>query len=311
MIPHYYRGMGSQTRYASHAANKREQRIEALDRLIFNIHALFGGRHLAVLDHADKAAQLGRVQSISSIEYDIVVCTTGHHHLVHDISCPSVYFQHHPVKSEPIWLGLATQQAMAEQCGRYDYYCYLEDDIILHDPYFFLKLQAFNSKSTPRQLLLPQRYELPWISGRLRKHYYTKLYSDYAQWRQSERPDRFCLDFLGCSIELEQPGLIHAGCYFLTAEQFEFLVRKPEYGSSDGIPIDRALDLAATRAIASHFMVYKPSCNNLDFFEVEHGVGNMFDQLELQADGNITWSWSNQWFDFAASDQDSVELLEK
>ena len=307
LVPHYYRGMGNKTRYASHSSSKRGQRIQALDRLIFQIHALYGNRQIKTVDHA--AAVLGKASSVTQFEFDIVICTTGHHHLLHEISCPSSFYHHLPLQSEPIWLGFAAQKVMRDQHGRYDYYCYLEDDIILHDPYFFIKLQFFNSKTPINHLLLPQRYETPWANGMLKKNYYSKIYSDYTSHKKPELALRYQFEYLGYPIELVQPGFVHAGCYFLNAVQFELLVATPEFGNYSGVPVDRALDLAASLAVGSHFVVFKASGGNLDFFEVEHGVGNMFDQVTLQEGGCISWSWDNKTLDFKGSDEQEADLL--
>lgn len=309
VVPHYYRGMGANTRYASHSIRKKRQRVYALDRLIFQIHALYGSRQIKTLNHDHAKAALGWAQSTTQNEFDIVICTAGRDHLLYDISCPSSFYHHQQLQSEPIWLGFAAQRFMLDQKGRYDYYCYLEDDIILHDPYFFAKLRFFSDMAPAHHLLLPQRYETPWIIDGLKKQYYTKLYSDYAEHLKPDMALQYSFDFLGCRIELTQPGLIHAGCYFLNAEQFAYISDKPEFASHRDVPLDRALDAAASLAISSHFLVFKPAGNNLDFFEVEHGVGNMFDQITLQPDGVISWDWSSASFDFHASDQRQAKQL--
>ncbi len=309
VVPHYYRGMGDNTRYASHSNRKKAQRIQALDQLIFQIHSLYGNRHIKTINHDHEKAALRWAQSTTQNDFDIVVCTTGHDHLLYEISCPGNFYHHLKLQSEPIWLGFAAQRFMLDQKGRYDYYCYLEDDIILHDSGFFIKLRFFNDTAPAHHLLLPQRYETPWIIDGLKKQCYTKVYSDYAEYIKPERALHYSFDFLGCPIDLVQPGLVHAGCYFLSAEQFEYVSGKPEFANYQDVPVDRALDAAASLAIASHFLVFKPSGSNLDFFEVEHGVGNMFDQIALQPDGVISWSWSQDQFDFSASTPQELKQL--
>jgi hypothetical protein len=299
--------MGTNTRYASHSISKKTQRINALDRLIFQIHALFGALHIGTRDHAK--ATLARLISVTQFEFDIVICTVGRDHLLDDISCPSIYYHQINVKSEPIWLGFAAQKKMEELKGGYDYYCYLEDDIVIHDPYFFIKLNFFNSKTPDQHILLPQRYETPWVQNSLKKHYYSKLYSDLSRRNPDGDVDKYNFDFLGSSIQLVQPGLVHAGCYFLNAQQFDMLVRTREFANNEGIPLDYALDLAASHSIGRHFKVFKADICNMDFFEVEHGVGNMFNQIKLESDGYISWQWSHKGLDFKASDKEEVDRL--
>jgi len=307
VVPHYYRGMGVNTRYASHSVLKKEQRIQALDRLIYQLYALFGPLHVGTLDHA--SSSLANMRSITQFEFDIVICTTGKDHLLYDISCPSLYYHHVDTKSEPIWLGFAAQRKMLELSGQYDYYCYLEDDIIINDPYFFIKLDYFNSQTPEQNLLLPHRYETPWIQGKLKKHYYSKLYSDLGCHEQGKNVCTYNFDFLGRTIKLKQPALVHSGCYFLTARQFEIIAETKEFANCEGIPLERALDLAASNAIGHHFVVFKADECNLDFFEVEHGVGNMFDQIKLESDGRIKWDWSHEGFDYKASEREEQGRL--
>jgi len=307
VIPHFYRGMGVNTRYASHSVLKKEQRIQALDRLIFQIYGLFGAMHIGTLDHAN--ARLTPLRSVTQFEFDIVICTTGRNHLLYDISCPASYYHQVDIESEPILLGFAAQKMMLELSGQYDYYCYLEDDIIINDPYFFVKLDYFNSQAPERHLLLPQRYETPWIQGKLKKYYYSKLYSDLGYHKQGEKVPAYRFDFLGKTIKLKQPGLVHAGCYFLTARQFDLLAETEAFANHEGILLDNALDAAASNAIGRHFIVFKADVDNMDYFEVEHGVGNMFDQIMLGPDGNISWSWSHESFDYKASDREELDRL--
>ena len=42
----------------------------------------------------------------------------------------------------------------------YDFYCYLEDDLILRDPLFFVKLKWFVELAGEDCVLLPNRYEV-------------------------------------------------------------------------------------------------------------------------------------------------------
>ena len=69
-------------------------------------------------------------------------------------------FAHRPTGAEPLYLGFECQAVLRERLGDYDYYCYLEDDLILRDPWFFLKLRWFNGHLGDEALLQPNRYEI-------------------------------------------------------------------------------------------------------------------------------------------------------
>jgi hypothetical protein len=70
-------------------------------------------------------------------DLDIVVCTTGAWHLLDRVGVPRAFYTHQICDTEPMLLGFECHRVMRERLGQYDYYCYLEDDIILLDPWFF------------------------------------------------------------------------------------------------------------------------------------------------------------------------------
>src|SRR5262249_55304109 len=90
---------------------------------------------------------------------DIVVCTTRGRHVLDRLGIPSRCFQHQATDSEPPLLGFACHAFLRDRLGDYDYYCYLEDDLIVHDPWFFRKLAWFTSVAGDDKLLQPNRFE--------------------------------------------------------------------------------------------------------------------------------------------------------
>ena len=79
---------------------------------------------------------------------DVVVCTVKDMHLLGELPVPAGSFHHHLTEADPTLLGYECHAVMRERLGAYDYYCYLEDDLILHDPLFFMKLNWFNQVAT-------------------------------------------------------------------------------------------------------------------------------------------------------------------
>jgi hypothetical protein len=67
-------------------------------------------------------------------------------------------------------LGFECQKILKENLGRYDYYCFMEDDLIVHDPYFFEKIRWFNESTDNINLLQPNRYEIS-MMGKVLKAY--------------------------------------------------------------------------------------------------------------------------------------------
>jgi len=167
-------------------------------------------------------------------------------------------------------LGYECQAVLREQLGRYDYYCYQEDDLIPRDPLWFQKLTWFNQFAGEDCLLQPHRYEVSTRQG-FRKAYIdgdlpldkTLLYQDIGdRWQLS-------FDAFGRRVRFLRPKNPHAGCYFLTAAQFEHWMCKPYF-------LDRErsfyshLESAATLGIMRTFRIYKPAPEHAGLFEIQH-----------------------------------------
>jgi hypothetical protein len=144
-----------------------------------------------------------------------------------------------------------------------DYYCYLEDDILIHDPLFFMKLKWFTLQSGELSLLMPQRYETSINRAS------DKLYID-AENTHAETVNIATTYFLDTPIQFMTPPMNpHSGCYFLNQQQMQFwsacsdfYVKSAEYVSP--------LESAATLSIKNNFTIFKPTWECAAFFEVEH-----------------------------------------
>src|SRR5262249_11152072 len=99
-----------------------------------------------------------------------VVCTTRGRHLLADLRLQAGRYEHRPTAAEPRLLGFECHAALRERLGGYDYYAYLEDDLVLHDPWFFRKLAWFTRHVGDASLLQPHRYEVA-RGGLVRKAY--------------------------------------------------------------------------------------------------------------------------------------------
>jgi hypothetical protein len=296
VVPHFYKAQGVNTRYASYSAPLREARREVLDRLIMNLHRLFGTGHYGAQHQAMKMVALPNPFAFT---FDLKICTTGDSHLIDALSSPAHYYQHVASDAEPLLLGYFCHNVLKTYAGMYDYYCYLEDDILIHDPYFFKKLEFFNQRTPETHLLQPQRYDCAFFDGRAHSTFLTKVYPDY-QTRTPAPGDpllRYDMEFLGVPVRLEQTTHPHAGSFFLTEAQFQRLLSSPDFGHTQHVNRKMALDHAATLAIAKNFVVLKPDSTCMSFFEVEHGIINMLKQVSLDDEGNVQWYWDPAQFD--------------
>src|SRR5207249_2987067 len=90
---------------------------------------------------------------------DVVVCTAGGRHLLDRLPLGAGYFTHRPTAAEPQLLGFECHAVLRERLGGYDFYCYLEDDLVFRDPWFFVKCRWFAGRFGEGCVLMPNRYE--------------------------------------------------------------------------------------------------------------------------------------------------------
>ncbi len=268
VIPHYYApGEGG---HASRGSDPLP-RLRALIASLSALHTHFGapqglihiaGRHLLPANRS------------ADFHLRVHIVTDGRHHLLERLPLPAGLYTHTPVESAPPFLGFACQRLLAEHLGEFDYYAYLEDDLILHDPLFFHKLRWFTLQMGDASLLQPNRYESApaapyrkvYVDGDLRPEV-TAPFQDVTQ-----TPEVRAL-LLGSELRFERPLNPHSGCYFLNAAQMRRWAAQPDFGQLSAAFIG-PLESAATLGVMRHFKIYKPAPENAAFLEIQHyGTG--------------------------------------
>jgi hypothetical protein len=273
-IPHYFKATGGKAadgrEHGSVAVDPRP-RLEALASCLAAWHQLFSPPQ-AFLDHARKTACA--VAPGRSYHIDIVICTTQHCHLLKELEIPVHYFQEHATEAEPMLLGFECHAVLRERLGKYDYYCYLEDDLIVHDPWLLRKLAWFSNRYGDDKLLQPNRFECglqayvrkAYVDGKLREEITAPMRTDPAL-------ARLTAEVLGEQLVFEQTLNPHAGCFFLNARQMAQWAQQPYFLDRD-IRFIGPLESAATLGIVRTFKIYKPAMENADFLEIQHyGTG--------------------------------------
>lgn len=268
-IPHYF-GQGPSC-YGSCNSSQKAGRLDSLRTTITALHQQFGSNHTLLLDAAGNAKA---VNNQMQHHVDIVLCVTGSHHLVRELELPEQSFQIREVElDDPRYLGFSSYDVFREKFGSYDWYCYLEDDIVIGDPLFFCKLEQFYQEAAnARYLLQPNRYELDcrppgksYVDG--------PLWSNSAEFLAAHR-------LPGCRNEIlvpfgqhtyrmvlaENP---HSGCFFLTATHMQHLLEQPWYGERVA-GYAGPLESAATQYLMTLFNVFKPADECASFLEVHH-----------------------------------------
>ena len=206
---------------------------------------------------------------------DIVVVTTGQYHLVNALPLPADALEHRETDAEPQMLGFECQGILAERLGQYDFYCYVEDDLVIHDPWFFRKLAWFNQHLGDEKLLLPNRFEFgdssmvykAYVDGDLPSNVWAPL---------AKRCDQPSLksSVLGMDVQFRFAQNPHSGCFFLNSRQMARWASSSPFPDRDTSFIG-PLESAATLGIMRTFAIYKPARPNASFLEIEHS-GNQF-----------------------------------
>jgi hypothetical protein len=280
-IPHYFDTEGDSSgafRHGSLAQNPTT-RVEALSACISALRQMFATPQVVI----DIAARRGVPvnQRFVASKLDIVVCTTRGRHLLPRLALPPNSFVHQPTDAEPLLLGFECHAALYERIGDYDYYCYLEDDLVVTDPWLFAKLSWFRAQVGPESVLLPNRFEVA-RGGVAWKAY---LDGDLAPEVTAQFPDRsewpeLRASFLGVDARFVRPLNPHSGCFMLGLEQMRQWALRPDFLDRDcGFigPLESAASLGVMRA----FRVYKPAPEVASFLEIAHFGTAFIDNLRL------------------------------
>ncbi len=274
-VVHYYKS--GDGRHGSVAADPRP-RIDALRGLIFQLHRLYG-QPAGLLNHLQR-----RVDGIDDGGgiIDLRVCVHGDFHVLgHLTDCDGLYRREACNPENPRLLGFEAQRVLIEACkaaerdgNPFDYVAYLEDDILLTDADFFLKLRTFNKAFGNSYLLMPNRIETMERQGQLRRFYIDGDYNPTASeaYRLSVN-QRLCLSHLGEMVCFDQPSNLHSGCFFLNREQARTFASSGHAAEID-TSFHGPLESAATLGMLKTFQLMKPSPDNGLFLTVEHGGRN-------------------------------------
>lgn len=221
--------------------------------------------------HSRNHERIVRRPNIGAVtDVDILVVTTGDHHLLDQLNLPDGFFINHSVEIDPIMLGFKCHSLLADRIGCYDYYGYMEDDLVIHDANFFDKLTAFNQAQGERCVLLPNRYETA-VRSAYHKLYIDRAILDSLPIGSVEPEDRRVIEgpFLNRSLILERPSNPHSGCFFLDDRQMRIWRDQPFFLDHDTSFVG-PLESAATLGIMKTFKVFKPHLTCANFLEIHH-----------------------------------------
>lgn len=264
-IPHFFQP-DSKGKHASQRKNP-QPRIQALRESITNLHQLFG-KSQTIINIGQKLAF--PANQFQHNKLDIIICTSQNCHLLEQLSLPSHFYQHYPTQAEPMLLGFECQALLRDYLGKYDYYCFLEDDLIIHDPWFFVKLNWFTQQAGDFNLLQPNRYELS-INNVTDKAYIDGdlLPRVTAPFQNVQEQAELKGKIMGMPITFHRALNPHSGCYFLNANQMAHWAKQVHFLDRDTSFVS-PLESAATLGIMKTFRIYKTEPQQANFLEIQH-----------------------------------------
>jgi hypothetical protein len=282
-IPHFFDASGEVRRAPEHGALAGDPapRIEALTACVSALHQLLGGPQV-IIDIARREAKNANAQ-FAAAKLDVIVCTTRGQHLLSRLPLDRDAFRHHPTDVEPPLLGFQCHAALYERLGDYDYYCYLEDDLIIRDPWLFAKQGWFQRQVGPAAVLLPNRYEVArggvawkaYLDGDLP----AEVTAPFQNIAEAPELKGSCL---GLEVTFRRQSNPHSGCFFLTDEQMRAWGRRRDFLDRDTRFIG-PLESAATLGLMRAFRIYKPAPEVASFLEIEHAGTAFIGKLRHRA----------------------------
>lgn len=272
-IPHFFRNMAAteiaeagQTDFGSFQSG-RDRRLACLNACLEGV-MLAGGSHEYELAHTTGVVGGMVVRRSTGCSIDVVLAVHGDHHLAGAIDAPDRVEVVHFDNRHPKLLGFGCHELMAKRRGAYDFYVFLEDDLVISDPDFFTKQRWFRDVFGPEAgLLQPNRYEIGPKA--------TRVYVD------GDLPDRvlrrdlpsgephLTSAWLGRPLRFDRRNNPLSGCFVLSAAQLDRWVADPVFLDFDQSFIG-TLESAQILGPLKLFPVYKPAFVNPTFLEVRH-----------------------------------------
>jgi hypothetical protein len=278
-IPHFFARKADGTgragvRHGSTSSDPDTRRA-AISRCVLTLHQHLGAAQ-SMIHIAQRRTQ--PANSSRRAQIHVVVCTAGDQHLLNRLALDRSLYQHLPTDCEPALLGFQCHTVLRDRWGNYDFYCYLEDDLILHDPWHFAKLAWFNESLGPNDLLQPNRYERGpgprdlkvYVDGDLSPKM-TAAFQDVSQQPKVESR------VMGQKVVFQRTLNPHSGCFFLNSQQMQHWLNQPYFLDRDTSFVG-PLESAATLGVMRTFKIYKPAPEFAAFLEIEHH-GRQFSRL--------------------------------
>ncbi len=192
----------------------------------------------------------------------IVLKTVAGRHIVaylpkYQIDCVQIQEE---IDVDPMFIGFRCQDELIKRVDDFDWFIFLEDDIILQDSFLLEKLERFNTKvGLTRDVLLPNRYELWEVT----KRYIDLTMDDEMAWSKLSTLEIDGVKFAECTNP-------HSGFFCLSKLQINHWIESSREFKEQDLGFGGPRECAATYSLWECFSLYKPHPANLNFLEVRH-----------------------------------------
>lgn len=159
---------------------------------------------------------------------------------------------------DPLYIGFSIQDELIKNADKFDWFLFIEDDIVINDSCFLDKIIAFTQHTTLQDVLLPNRYEF--LEGT--KRYIDLTIDSELAWNRLSAVEIDGAKFAECTNP-------HSGLYCLSQAQIKFWQRSWRTLKNHNIMVS-PLESAATFCLLECFNLYKPHPKNLHYLEVQH-----------------------------------------
>lgn len=273
VIPHHHNPDGGGA-YGSTGPGT-DRRAACLAECLLSLHSAFGPRQAFLHHMREHVPGKGngafmRVNSHAAGHLDVVVCTPGERHLLGHEAIPAGLHHHVRADVEPMLTGFACHRILEAHLGKYDFYCYLEDDLAIRDSMFLEKVGWFSSTFGDDNVLFPHRFETS------TREPLRKLYIDgpvkpnfSAKWQDVNDSGPLRASFGMGDLVFERWTNPHSGCFFLNARQMDAWAASEDFRQVD-CSFAGPLESAASLGVMKHFRIHKPAAANAGFLEVHH-----------------------------------------
>jgi hypothetical protein len=203
----------------------------------------------------------GVLESLAAAKLSLVVNTTPDGHVVEGLPVyqRTVVDVREHIDVNPMFVGFRAQDEFLERIDEFDWFLYLEDDMVFTDGLLLEKLDFFNQGAPRDSLLLPRQYEM--MNG-------SKTYIDRGPDLAPPAWNRLnSLEINGWRFaEFENP---HSATHCLSRAQLERWAASGRhwYGR---VTFVAPRESAATGSLVEAFRIFKPHPENANFLEVRH-----------------------------------------